>query len=556
MAEIPRYVRNVAIPKALGVRTPESLAPTGIGQALQMAGKSLSVLGDAQTKRAQTQDIIDAENVLNNTRLGASGELLALGNEKISSAQYQERANEIITRRAGEAESALGKLRTAEAYNHGVKLLGSWQVDALMRQAGESDRRFTSEARASVVSTLPTLEENAITAKTEAQMSAAMAEIRTYLSSISDNVYKSDEIAKMMRDSEDRIVETRYRSVIAANPVHGVMFLSDPEASKRIDTKMAERLTAFADAKMRADEAAERRKDADIHRTEKKMNDELDKFYTDKILAGEDITRELQEDRQLTAETKRTLRNFQHTLATQGGGDTAEMTRWRVAANTGIDPATNQRITWADIAKAFGVDGKTKGVLIDKFFTEKQQRESKGEALRDRRYSLGKHNIDMLLTPNEGGIFAAMLRGMESGAGLDTLNHYQALLEYDATSREQLDRDPVDIADEIAMRRARTIISKFAGDTSRLFHGYGVTSFEDLMAKVKSGQISRQQADAVLRLGEFLKFRDKAIVKPTPEAPTTTEQERGRSAFDAFMEFMRGAWGGPGTGERTPTKRK
>jgi hypothetical protein len=286
------------------------------------------------------------------------------------------------------------------------------------------------------------------------------------------------------------------------------------------------------------------------------MQKDRDTIYSKDILAGKNVLADIQNDRVLDGTQIRTLAEFYNTWHNKSQvNDDVQSTRATAAALSGIDPDTGQRVSLDWFRTLPGLDQKNRIRVMDSYQSHANERDSKGETAFNRRYTLGRQVLDGLLSPNkETGTLALLMPGAEgASAGLDAINHANAAIEYDNATRDPKNkgRDPVDIGYEIGLRHARSIALKFGGDTLRVWEGLGVTSYDDMLEKVKTGKISRHQADTYLRLAEFFLWREKKYPPtPTPNEHPTVEQQRG--LWDSFTDFIKRSLGGGG--ERNPSR--
>ena len=555
MAEIPRYNRpDVEIPTGLRTYIPQGVIDQagGLALALRSIGGRVKEYEEIEQKKVEATDMLSAQGVLNGIRLGAESDLDVIRRTPgIKSTDLATMGNEVLEKYLGIAQERLGGLRTRAAQLHGLKLLDEWRAGSLVKLGDESDKMFVSEGRGSAITRLSEMERLETTAGDANELKLRTDEIREFLKSITGNLFSAEEAAKMEKESTERVNEYRLRGFIYQDPVNSLNLLADPNVANSLGAGAADRLVRFAETRAAAMRAEQERNDRRSEAEAKRRSEVRATVLTKDILRGKDITADLIADRDLTDNQIRSLTEFQkaYRSGTLDASDPAEHLRWIVASRTGRDPATGQPVKLGDVLAAQGVTAKDKGLLVEKFMDAKESRDSKAQSLRDKHYGRGEQQIKLLLG-SDTGLLGAILGGGRRDI-INDLNLYTALAEYDAMVERNPGRDPRDIADEVGLKHARALVTRAALGDAKLFVGLGVKDLDDLLARVNSGQIPREQADAMLRLGEFLKFRQQQQGPRPSDQPEETEDQKQRSNLRALSEWLaRFMWG---SGERRPS---
>jgi len=545
MPRVPTYSRPTEIPSGSGVRIPRS-ASGGFGSAL--AG-----LAEIGKKKDESESLSTAQDILNETRLGVESDLDELRRSGMNSGQFQKDSRNVFRKWQDHAQERSKSIKTAEAQGYLAGKLGEFSVTTQIALGDEFDKKFRDEQRAGVLMQVPGIEARAIRATTQTEMDSAIRELKDFLGSHTNYALTQEEATKTYLESVDNVREQRVRDAILADPVGGLNILGS-EQSQDLKPAQVDRLARFATAQINAQEAKARRDEAEETRKQTLKKKVSETSFTRDILRGRDVTQKLAgpEGRDLDGPSMRALVDFQKSFRTagaEGPSDPIELLRWRIAARTGRDPASGQRVKWTDITRA-DLNSKDKGDLVDKLLDHEEKTADKALTLRDKRRGRGENQIRLLLSGKDGLLASIIGSG---GDGISDLNLYEALMEYDAHVDQQQTRDPLDIADQVAKQHARAVVSRFAGDTNRLMDGFGVKSLDELMDKVEAGQIPRAQADKILRLGKFLKFRDEKAVPTGPDVNPTVEESKGY--FDAVRRFFSDGLFGPGSQRsKTPSK--
>jgi hypothetical protein len=398
---------------------------------------------------------------------------------------------------------------------------------------------------------IPGIETRMTRARTQEEFESARRELHEFLASHTQYALTPEEATKTYLESVDNVREQRVRDAILADPVGGLNILGSDESD--LKPEQVDRLTRFATAQINAQEAKERRDEADKVRKQKLKSKVEDNALTGDIIRGRDVTQRVLDARDLDGGQKRALLDWQrqyNKAEDSAPSDPTELLRWRIAARTGRDPSSGRPVKWTDITKA-DLSSKDKGDLVDKLLDHQDRMSGKFEKLHDQRRTRGDQHIRLMLS-GQDGLLAQILGG--TGDAFTDLNMYQAQLEFDGLVRQAPGRDPVDIANEVVFKYARNSIDKFAGSSAKILNAYNVKSVDELLNKVQSGQISREQSDQVLRLGNFLKEADKPDTPDTPDEPAVDD---GSSSFNAVLKYLRESFSGPGAGRSTtPTPPK
>jgi hypothetical protein len=549
MAEIPVYRRQTQIPSHQGSRIPLSAAGQ-FGNALAALGGKLAEIGK---KKDESESLSQAQGILNETRLGVESDLDTLRRTGANSKQFQKDSLAVFKKWQDHAAERAKELKTPESATYLSQKLGEFSVTTQIALGDEFDKKFRDEARAGVLMQIPEIEARAIRADTPEKMQSAVNELRQFLGTHTGYALTTEEATKTYLESVDNVREQRVRDAIMADPVGGLNLLADSETAQDLKPAQVDRLTRFATAQINAAEAAERRKQAEETRQETLKRKTTEGALTRDVVRGRDITGHLigPQGRDLDGPTIRALVDFQRSYRTarnEEPSDPAELLRWRVAARTGRDPETGRAIKWTDITKAPGLSSKDQGDLVDKLLDRDDRLTDKALTLRDRKRGRGENQIRLLLSGKDG--LLAQITG-STGESFNDLNLYEALMEYDAVVEQRPGIDPVDLADEVATKYARNVITRFAGSSQKILQAYGVSSLDDLLNKAQTGEIPRAQADRILRLGQFLKKADPKPIVPGEGQDPVIEESRGY--FDAVRDFFKGSGSGRST---TPTAPK
>lgn len=547
MAEIPKFRRPTQIPSSQGSRIPLSAAG-GLGDALAGIGKQLAEIG---RKKDESEALTTAQDILNETRLGVESDLDELRRSGMNSGQFQKDSLQVFKKWQDRASERSGSIKTAEGQGYLARKLGEFSVTTQIALGDEFDKKFRDEQRAGVLMQVPGIEARAIRSRTPEEMQFSVDELRTFLGTHTGYALTVEEATKTYLESVDNIREQRVRDAIMSDPVGGLNLLADSETSKDLKPTQVDRLTRFATAQINAAEAAERRREAADARKETLIKKGVESSLTRDIVRGKDITQALisPDARNLDGPTIRALVEFQRayrTAGAEGPSDPTELLRWRIAARTGRDPDTGNRVRWTDVTKAVGVNSKDKGDLVNKLLDHDERMVDKAVTLRDKRRGRGENQIRLLLSGKDG--LLAAITGT-TGEAFNDLNLYESLMEYDAVVDQKQGQDPVDIADEVALKYARNVITRFAGSSQKILEAYGVDSLDDLLDKAESGEMPRAQADKIIRLGKFLKKADPKPIVPVEGQDAVIEENKG------YFKALREWWHGPGSGRSTtPSK--
>ncbi len=546
MPTIPTFRQKTEIPSAQGSRIPLS-ASGGLGAALANVGEKLAEIG---RKKDESEALTVAQDILNETRFGVESDLDVLRRSGMNSTQFQQDSLAVFKKWQDHASERAAGIKTPEGANYLARKLGEFSINTQIALGNEFDKKFRDEQRAGVLMQVPEIESRAVRAKTSEEMQGAVDELRTFLGTHTGYALTTEEATKTYLESVDNIREQRMRDAVRADPVGGLNLLSS-DAAADLRPKQVERLTAFATAQITALEAKARREDAEREKEEKLKKKVTEAALTRDIVRQKDITSALlgPEARDLDGPTIRALVEFQRsylTAAQEERSDPIELLRWRIASRTGRDPATGQSIRWTDITKAAGINSKDKGDLVDKLLDRNERLAGKAVTEHDRRRIRGDNQLGLLLSGKDG--LVAALTG-STGDAFNDLNLYEARMEYDAVVTQSPNRDPVDLADEIGMKYARNVINRFVGSSQKILNAYGVQTLEQLLDKAESGQIPREQADKILRLGKLLKKADEKPAAPVAGSDPLIEEHRG--FFNAVRDLV---FGQGSTRSKTPSK--
>ncbi len=550
MPEIPVYRQRVDIPSAQGSRIPLSMAGN-MGAALAGIGEKLAKISEEKDK---SEALTTAQDILNETRLGVENDLDVLRRSGMNSEQYQESSRAVFKKWTDRSNERSREIKTAEGQTYLAQKLGEFSINTQIRLGAEFDKKFKDEQRAGVLMQLPEIEQRAIRAQTPEETQSAIDELHQFLGTHTGYALTVEEATKQYLESVDKIREQRFRAAILGDPV-GALNLLASDAGKDLKAEQVERLTRLATAKLTANEAEQRRKEAEVEREQKKIQKGRSREYVRDILKGNDVLERLENERDLDGPEMRALADWQKSRAAhvEDASDPGQLLRWRIASRTGRDPQTGKGIKWTDITKAPGLNSKDKGDLVDRLVDRAEKLEGKAETLLNRRIGRGDSQIRLLLSGTDG--LVARMTGT-TGDEFNDFNMYEAIAEFDARVGVGKDagRDPVDLADEIAFKYAGNVIAKYKGSAQKIIRAYGVDTIDELLDKVQSGQFPKKQADFVLRMGKFLKDANKpAQSTPTKPGEPPAALKDGQGALDSFKTWIFGEGGsrqkGPSKGE-------
>ncbi len=504
-ATIPTFRQKTEIPSSQGSRIPLPARSESIGGALANLGGIMIAHGERQARIQDELDkataLNDAQLVINDTALNLSAGLNELKVHGLSAEEYRSQGEQLISdyydKLADPEEGALSRIRHPEAQLYAAQKLGVLRLKQTLDLRADYNERAASESKATALLEVDKLERRAIAAGSLEEADAVLGEAQTFLTTHGGLGLSPAEAANQMLKSAAKVRFGRVYADVRRNPEQALEVLGDPEKTSAVGLADEQIVTLrnLAQNEINSRYAQSERTRIAEDREVSKQRDDLMNAAVRKIVQGADLTADLAQGslgKSLSNQQVENLVGFQREYRSgrEAHSDPETLLRMRVAARTGRDPLTGERISVNALLNAPEISAANRGALAVAYLDQQDAQRGKAETLRGQLVKKGEQSIRSVL-----GEIDEFGRIMDQSSRIDV---YEALQEYDAQLSVSGKQDPRDIAEDIITKRlSRKGTTLRKGDPYRAKDG-GLDR-NKLAEAVLSGGLSRLEANAILR---------------------------------------------------------
>lgn len=552
-----RSILRVPIDTSRGARfDPRAFSIAARGEA-ESASKLRGILENLQgyvVERNQIRLRNEAMTHVNNTKATLERQLAALKKQQMDSESFRVSAEILIKQTVDKSLEDVGRFGpTNNAFV--TRQLKTLQTSASVKAGNEADSRFVDEQSAIFLTELERLEHSAVIDLPE-DVPNTLGLIKSHIANASGTLITNQQGEKLRQRVFNRIRIAKLKQRAMNNP-ELILDALAVNAIPNITPTQELQLTRFADAQLRRMQRESERQERLETKRMKKDQEQLALTYMLRASQGEDISLALNNStiaRRLGQQQFGRVFRFNEAIKkslSQGfKSDPHFLARAKAAAVTGIDPLTGTAVDEDFfINNAIGdnprLSGTHLGETLSAFVKNRKSGQAEADSTFRRNFSQGMKIIRLAMGLSSE--FDTISRDDEEAL-------YLATLEYTKRAEVKRNKDPRDIAFEVAQKwRFALKETQFLGAV-RILEKLGIKSKDDILDALDRGDISKDFADILISYFEFLDRAGK-LPKPKTEEETVKDTEGGESSSFWDWDFFKMFQGSSKDNTRVPKKR-